>query len=444
MSPDGKIHELLIPANTTATLVAHPVAFDNITDGPFIRFAPTIEEGEQHLCHQYMTDITCKGYPLFTMNFGSALGLKYIHDIWYEGFLVISGGTYVHSRAKVTSFNWCPDDPSQIHGFVADASPAGQTARGNVFCTAGTFNITLREMGPMGLLDGRLIDDLVRKHTRVCVTTEDCQNSTDPRHCQDDLLMDIVQYCEKDNEHAYKYSSQCQTLLPFYFNNRRSTLDEANCTKSTLKQTNRIIQHCQMQVKFPLVIITFAAQNDFPLLLAIRPLKWIDPNVDFRWAMLETLNENPNVDYLLPMIVEPSEKPLWIGFSLNAEETWFTILEKLHSEHNDKNCSYEFWYGAAPNKLTPTTENRRLLTFRDEEPFYEQYLDASIFSVFIPPNCAPTIFFRSNRDLIQGNDTTKRQRICSGIHAFISRHFAGYGREIEEGYFLSRTIYCDP
>ncbi|CAJ0951173.1 unnamed protein product, partial [Mesorhabditis belari] len=292
MSPDGKIHELLIPANTTATLVAHPVAFDNITDGPFIRFAPTIEEGEQHLCHQYMTDITCKGYPLFTMNFGSALGLKYIHDIWYEGFLVI------------------------------------------------------------------------RKHTRVCVTTEDCQNSTDPRHCQDDLLMDIVQYCEKDNEHAYKYSSQCQTLLPFYFNNRRSTLDEANCTKSTLKQTNRIIQHCQMQVKFPLVIITFAAQNDFPLLLAIRPLKWIDPNVDFRWAMLETLNENPNVDYLLPMIVEPSEKPLWISFSLNAEETWFTILEKLHSEHNEKNCSYEFWYGAAPNKLTPTTENRRLLTFR--------------------------------------------------------------------------------
>ncbi|CAJ0951128.1 unnamed protein product, partial [Mesorhabditis belari] len=368
MSPDGKIHELLIPANTTATLVAHPVAFDNITDGPFIRFAPTIEEGEQHLCHQYM-------------------------------------------------FNWCPDDPSQIHGFVADASPAGQTARGNVFCTAGTFNITLREMGPMGLLDGRLIDDLVRKHTRVCVTTEDCQNSTDPRHCQDDLLMDIVQYCEKDNEHAYKHS---KTNEPHY-----PTLSDASKISASHHHT-------------------FAAQNDFPLLLAIRPLKWIDPNVDFRWAMLETLNENPNVDYLLPMIVEPSEKPLWIGFSLNAEETWFTILEKLHSEHNDKNCSYEFWYGAAPNKLTPTTENRRLLTFRDEEPFYEQYLDASIFSVFIPPNCAPTIFFRSNRDLIQGNDTTKRQRICSGIHAFISRHFAGYGREIEEGYFLSRTIYCDP
>ncbi|CAJ0951161.1 unnamed protein product, partial [Mesorhabditis belari] len=153
--------------------------------------------------------------------------------------------------------------------------------------------------------------------------------------------------------------------------------------------------------------------------------------------MLETLNENPNVDYLLPMIVEPSEKPLWISFSLNAEETWFTILEKLHSEHNEKNCSYEFWYGAAPNtRPNVVEENRKLLMFRDEEPFHEQYLDSSIFSVFIPPNCAPTILFRSNRDLIQGNETTKWQRTCSGTHAFISRHFAGFGREIEEEYFF--------
>ncbi|CAJ0947620.1 unnamed protein product, partial [Mesorhabditis belari] len=85
--------------------------------------------------------------------------------------------------------------------------------------------------------------------------------------------------------------------------------------------------------------------------------------------------------------VEKSNRPTWIIAAFNIFE--FRKLRKIREDRTSNPCEYKIYAG--PPSGTENHPQRLLNTYSDNDPFLEQYLLSDLYSILVPPGCAPSL-----------------------------------------------------
>ncbi|CAJ0935310.1 unnamed protein product, partial [Mesorhabditis belari] len=265
-------------------------------------------------------------------------------------------------RTKCMLLEWCTK--KERSGFKLWTSSGPVNAPSDVDCSE---MFELNEENSQIIFHGMMLAKGRISQSPICVQV----NSTKEK--MGDLEIEFAFIC-----HAAE--SECLQSTPFLLDLSIPPLD--NCTESKILMNDLILKNCKYKSDDFLAISTSHFEQALASVIAVRFIKYIDKTVDY--VLIPNYYQNRQKESF-GFHFEASERPTWvsIGFFYRFDN----YLEKFKMDHSSVICSYNV-YSSFPPRETQLAR-RYLTTFSDDEKFVSQPMKSSLYSILIPPGCAP-------------------------------------------------------
>ncbi|CAJ0948530.1 unnamed protein product, partial [Mesorhabditis belari] len=325
---------------------------------------------------------------------------------------------------------WCPNNQTDSLATGVLLKLRSNLAR-SPFELNCSRTIELTKVQPHLILNGLLIYQNTIKtklFLPICVTNGHASG-------EKRIIIDLSVQCS-----LLTLGSACPSKSPIEINGEVVNLDY--CSKTFTTQRETLLLTCRFHFE-GFVYVRVYDQRDLETAsqsaISFRSEEWTKSPRGFELI--------PYGDQLIATYhFEQQINPTWISLSLNRPGV---TLIKFRWAHMGEKCAYDLNSGP-PEWTEMIDENKTLITFRDDEAFVTQFLESNLYSILVPPGCAPSInIYREYGKVFEwllDFQLQVVQHLCNGTVIFDT---AGYQNPFEyhdiydEKQFHWQNVTCD-
>ncbi|CAJ0915959.1 unnamed protein product, partial [Mesorhabditis belari] len=328
--------------------------------------------------------------------------------------------------ADCVRLTFCPNDPpDKRFGFMVEVERAPESLDG-LKCVI-VFNLSSTE--PQAIINPFIfISTYMDAHpTRFCVFNNNDNGLSDSK-----LIVEIAILCSIE-ESATCSEADAPVRLNGDFAKMQDPVLNVSSLNKTVLVTSRLIRPDPVYVSD-----NFDAELRKVSAVSLRR---VNTSLDTSRFLLFSTDVTYRIDY--------AEVPTWITIAFKSTAT--VALEKFRWDRPTKVCEYQLIVGS-PAGIDKHPE-RKIIVFRDNEPFVRQYLSPNHFSIHVPPGCQPSFALITTHEE-EGKsypyDWNVPQEVCDG-QVFVTSYgyenpHMGIVNVVQntgtEGYNMTRNFYC--